>query len=89
MPFCLRNKTCSPCLNSLGEFKSRSVKTRDAVESFSLLENSHKLCRVSVYQAKKTQRTCFKLFYKIIISPPNKKKYDIRSANIIIVIFLL
>ena len=35
----LRNKTCSPCLNRgirLGEFKSRSVKTRDAVEGFSL-----------------------------------------------------
>ena len=31
----------------LGEFESRSVKPRDAVEGFHLLllENSHKLCR--------------------------------------------
>ena len=29
----------------LGEFQSRSVKTRDTVRDFQLLENSHKLCR--------------------------------------------
>ena len=29
----------------LGEFESRSVKTREAVEGFHLLENFHKLCR--------------------------------------------
>ena len=27
----------------LGEFESRLVKTRDAIEGFHLLENSHKL----------------------------------------------
>ena len=29
----------------LGEFESRSVKTRNSVEGFHLLENSHKHCR--------------------------------------------
>ena len=37
----------------LGEFENRSVKTRDAVESFQLLENSHKLCPgKTIYEAR-------------------------------------
>ena len=55
-------KTCSlPGENRgerLGEFESRKVKTRDAVEVFHLLENSHKLCR-SFHQAMKARTTCF------------------------------
>ena len=42
----------------LGEFESRSVKTRDAVEGFHLLENSHKHCR-GFQQAMKERTTCF------------------------------
>ena len=49
----------------MGEFESRSAKTRDAGEGFHLLENSHKLCQ-GFHQARKAQRTC--LYNYIIIS---------------------
>ena len=40
-------KILSPLqLKNRGEFKSRSVKTRDAIKGFHLLENFHKLCRL-------------------------------------------
>ena len=32
----------------LGDFESRSMKTRDAVKGFHLLENSDKLCRGTI-----------------------------------------
>ena len=42
----------------LGEFESRSVKTRDAGEGFHLIENSHKLYR-GFQQDMKARKTCF------------------------------
>ena len=48
----------------LGEFESRSVKTRDAVKGFHLIENSCKLNRV-FHQAKKAQRICLISFLKL------------------------
>ena len=45
----------------LREYKSRSMKTRDAVEGFHLLEISHKLCR-GFHQAMKELITCFTSF---------------------------
>ena len=42
----------------LGEFESKSVKTRDAVKSFHLLENSHKFCR-GFQQAMEARTPCF------------------------------
>ena len=51
----------------LGEFESRSVKTRDAVdEGFHLLENSHKLCR-GFQQAMEVWTTCFISFIKLLL----------------------
>ena len=55
------------------EFESRSVKTRDAVESFHLLENSHKLCR-GFHQTMKARRTCFISFMKLLFSVLIKRK---------------
>ena len=57
----------------LGEFESRSVKTRDAVEGFHLLENSHKLCR-GFHQAMKALITCFISFIKLLFSVLTKRK---------------
>ena len=60
-----------PCLHSLvkteanvlGEFENKSVKTRDAVEGFHLLENSQTLPRFSPgYEG--TGKTCFISFIK-------------------------
>ena len=51
----------------LGEFESRSVKTRDAVEDFHLLENSHRLC-LSFHQAMKARRACYISFLKLLFS---------------------
>ena len=82
----LRNKTCFPSLHSLvknrgerlGEFESRPVKTRDAVESFHLLENSHKLCR-RFQQAMEAWKTCFDSFIKLLFSLLTKRK-TVREA---------
>ena len=51
----------------MGEFESRSVKIRDGVEGFHLLDNSHKLCR-GFHQAMKERRTYFISFIKLIFS---------------------
>ena len=59
----------------LGEFESRSVKTRDAVEGFHLLENSHKLCQ-GFQQAMEARTTCFISFIKILFSLLTKTAND-------------
>ena len=51
----------------LGELQSTSVKTRDAIEGFHLLENSYKLCQ-GFHQAMKARRTCFISFLKLSFS---------------------
>ena len=63
----------------MGEFESRSVKTREAVKDFRLLENSQKLCR-GFQQAMEARTTCFFSVYKIILFIVNKKKDDVRSV---------
>ena len=72
----LRDKTCSPCLQSLvktnlGELESRSVKIRDAVEGFHLLENSHKLS--TLHYAMKT----------LLLTNQNARTIQIILENII------
>ena len=62
----------------LGEFESRSVKTRETVEGFHLLENSQTLPRLSTGYVGTDNM--FYFFYKIIISVVNEEKDDIRSA---------
>ena len=64
------------------EFESRSVKTRDAVEGFHLLENSHKLCR-GFHQAMEARTTCFISFIKLLFSLLTKRKtiYKARTVN--------
>ena len=65
----------SPDHNSgdhLGEFESRSVKTREAVEGFHLLENSHKVCR-DFQQAMEARITCFVSFMKLLFSLLTKR----------------
>ena len=57
----------------LGEFESSSVKTRDAVEGFHLLENSHKLCR-GFHQAMKARITCLISFRKLLFSVLTERK---------------
>ena len=57
----------------LGEFESRLVKTRDAVEGFHLLENSHKLCQ-AFQQAMEALITCFISFIKLLFSVLTKRK---------------
>ena len=66
----------------LGEFESRSVKTRDAVEGFHLLESSHKLCR-GFQQAMEAQTTCFISFIKLLFSILTKRKmvYEGHTVN--------
>ena len=51
----------------LEEFESRSARTRDTVEGFHLLENSHKLCR-GFQQAMEELITCFISFIKLLFS---------------------
>ena len=68
----------------LGEFESRSVKTRDAVDGFYLFKNCHKLCR-GFHQAMKARRISFVHFielFEIIIFRLNKEKDDIRSSHL-------
>ena len=66
----------------MGEFESRSVKTRDAVEGFHLLENSHKLCQ-GFQQAMEARKTCFISFMKLLFSVLTKRKmiYEARTVN--------
>ena len=66
----------------LGEFESRSVKTRDPVEGFHLLENSHKLCG-GFQQAMEARTTCFISFIKLLFSLLTKRKtiYEAHTVN--------
>ena len=57
----------------MGKFDSRSVKARDAVEGFHLLDNSHKLCR-GFQQAMEARTTCFISFIKLLFSVLTKRK---------------
>ena len=83
---CLRNKTCLPCLHSLVKTEANvwensradQCKTRDAVEGFHLLKNSHKLCR-GFHQAIKARRT-YLIYFLIFFFCLNKEKDDIRSV---------
>ena len=65
----------------LGEFESKSVKTRDAVEGCHLLENSHKLSR-GFQQAMEARKTCFISFITLLFSLLTKRKtvYEARTA---------
>ena len=66
----------------LEEFESRSVKTRDAVEGFHLLKNSHKLCQ-GFQQAMDARTTCFISFIKLLFSLLINRKtiYEARTVN--------
>ena len=66
----------------LGEFESRYVKLRDAVEGFHLLELSHKLSR-GFQQAMEARTTCFIFFIKLLFSLLTKRKtvYEARTVN--------
>ena len=68
----------------LGEFESRSVKTRDVVEGFYLLENFHKLCR-GFQQAMEARTTFFHRisFIELLFSLLTKRKtiYEARTGN--------
>ena len=66
----------------LGESESRSVKTRDTIEGFHLLENSRKLCR-GFQQAMEARTTCFISFIKLLFSVLTKRKtiYEERAVN--------
>ena len=66
----------------LGEFESRSVKIRDAVEGFHLLENSHKLGR-GFQQAMEAGTTFFISFIKLLFSLLTKRKtiYEALTVN--------
>ena len=57
-----------------GEFKNRSVKTRDAVKSFHLLQNSHKICWGFHQLAIKARRASYISFIKLLSSNLTKKK---------------
>ena len=53
---------------TFGEFESRSMETRDAVEGFHLLENSHKLFRFStscIQWTKTTSKIAFLAFWLV------------------------
>ena len=57
---------------SFGEFKSRSVKTQDAVKGFHLLKNALKLCR-GFHQAFNVWRY-FISFLKLLFSNLTERK---------------
>ena len=57
----------------LEEFESRSVKTREAFESFHLLDNSHKLCR-GFHHAMKVRKTGFISFIQNNNFPTQQRK---------------
>ena len=65
----------------MGEFESRSVKTRDAVEGFHLLENSQTLPRFSTGYGG-TEKM-FISFIKFLFSVLTKRKtiYEARTVN--------
>ena len=58
------------------------MKTRDAVECFHLLENSHKLCP-GFQQAMEARTTYFISFIKLLFSVLTKRKtiYEVRTVN--------
>ena len=58
------------------------MKTRDTVEGFRLLENSHKLCR-GFQQAMEARTTCCISFIKLLFSVLKKRKmaYEARTVN--------
>ena len=62
----------------LGEFESRSVKTRDAVEGFHMLEFSQTLPRFS--RGYRGTDNMFYFFSEIIIFIVNKEKDDVQSV---------
>ena len=65
----------------LGESKSRSVRTQNAVEGFLLLENSYKLCQ-GFHQAMKAQTTCFISFIKLFsVLTKRKTIYKAHTVN--------
>ena len=65
----------------LREFDSRSVKTRDAIEGFHLLENSHKLCR-GFQQSMEARTTCFTSFIKLFsLLTKRKAIYEALTVN--------
>ena len=68
----------------LGEFESGSVKTREAVDGFYLLEDSSKLCR-GFHQAMRARKTCFISFIKLIFFVVTKRKtiYEARMYTLI------
>ena len=65
----------------MGEFKSRSVKIRDAVEVFHLPENSHKLCQ-DFQQAMESQTTCFFSFIKSLFLVLTKRNKIYEACNV-------
>ena len=65
----------------LGEFESRSENTRDAVEGFHLLENSHKLC-LGFHQVMEARRTCFISFIKLLFSVLTKRKTILEARTV-------
>ena len=65
----------------MGEFESKSLKTRDAVEGFHLLENSHKLCR-GFQEAMEARTTCFISFIKLFsLLTKRKTVCEARTVN--------
>ena len=58
------------------------MKTRDVLEDFHLLENSHKLCR-GFQQAMEARTICFISFLKLLFSVLTKRKtiYEARTVN--------
>ena len=66
----------------MGEFESRSVKTRDAVEGFHMLKNSHKLYQ-GFPQAMGARTACFISFIKLLFSLLTKRKtlYKVLTVN--------
>ena len=66
----------------MGEFESRSVKIRDPVEGFQLLENSHKLCR-GFQEAMEARIAGFVSFIKLLFSLLTKRKtdYEVLTVN--------
>ena len=66
-----------------GEFENRSVTTRDAVEYFHLLENSHKLCGGLKRLWRHGQHVFFLFFLKSLFLILTKRKtiYEARTVN--------
>ena len=72
----------------MGEFESRSVKTRDVVEGFYLLENSYKLGRVFLPGYDGTENM-FYFFYKTIFRLTMRKTiYEARMHTCTLISFI-